>query len=77
MIPLKEPLIDASREKLFAEVVSAAFSQRRKTLRNTLRKYLQSGDYLKLGIDLNQRAENLSVMQFVTTAEYLDAGKSE
>lgn len=77
MIPLKEPLIEASREKLFAEVVSAAFSQRRKTLRNTLRKYLKPEDYLKLEIDPNLRAENLSVSQFVTIAEYLDAGKSE
>jgi 16S rRNA (adenine1518-N6/adenine1519-N6)-dimethyltransferase len=75
MIPLKKPLIEASQEKLFAEAVSAAFSQRRKTLRNTLRNYLKSDDYLKLEIDPNLRAENLSVRQFVAIAEHVGAGK--
>jgi 16S rRNA (adenine1518-N6/adenine1519-N6)-dimethyltransferase len=77
MIPLKKPLIEASREKLFAEVVSAAFSQRRKTLRNTLRNYLKSDDYLKLEIDSNLRAENLSVRQFAAIAEHVGAEKPE
>jgi 16S rRNA (adenine1518-N6/adenine1519-N6)-dimethyltransferase len=75
MIPLKKPLIEASQEKLFAEVVSAAFSQRRKTLRNTLRDYLKSDDYLKLEIDSNLRAENLSVRQFAAIAEHVGAEK--
>ncbi|HKX53840.1 MAG TPA: 16S rRNA (adenine(1518)-N(6)/adenine(1519)-N(6))-dimethyltransferase RsmA [Nitrosospira sp.] len=75
MIPLKKPLIEASQEKLFAEVVSAAFSQRRKTLRNTLRNYLKSDDYLKLEIDSNLRAENLSVRQFAAIAEHVGAEK--
>lgn len=72
MIPLKKPLIEASQEKLFAEIVSAAFSQRRKTLRNTLRDHLTAEDYLKLGIDSNLRAENLSTAQYVAITNHFN-----
>ncbi|SDZ73236.1 16S rRNA (adenine(1518)-N(6)/adenine(1519)-N(6))-dimethyltransferase RsmA [Nitrosospira multiformis] len=76
MIPLKKPLIEASQEKLFAEIVSAAFSQRRKTLRNTLRDYLTGEDYLKLEIDSNLRAENLSITQYVAITNYFNRVRS-
>ncbi|MCC2681526.1 MAG: dimethyladenosine transferase [Nitrosospira multiformis] len=72
MIPLKKPLIETSQEKLFAEIVSAAFSQRRKTLRNTLRDHLTAEDYLKLGIDSNLRAENLSIAQYVAITNHFN-----
>ncbi|SEN00617.1 dimethyladenosine transferase [Nitrosospira multiformis] len=72
MIPLQKPLIEASQEKLFAEIVSAAFSQRRKTLRNTLRNHLTAEDYLKLGIDSNLRAENLSIAQYVAITNHFN-----
>jgi 16S rRNA (adenine1518-N6/adenine1519-N6)-dimethyltransferase len=72
MIPLKKPLIEASQEKLFAEIVSAAFSHRRKTLRNTLRNYLKPDDYLKLEIDPNLRAENLSIAQYVAITNHFN-----
>ena len=65
MVPLRQPLVEASKEGLFASIVSAAFSQRRKTLRNTLRRYLKPEDYAALKIDPGLRAENLSVAEFV------------
>jgi 16S rRNA (adenine1518-N6/adenine1519-N6)-dimethyltransferase len=71
MIPRAQPLIEAGKERLFARIVSAAFSQRRKTLRNTLHAHLEPGDYPALGIDPISRAENLSVEQFVAIADYL------
>ncbi|MBA2659888.1 MAG: 16S rRNA (adenine(1518)-N(6)/adenine(1519)-N(6))-dimethyltransferase RsmA [Nitrosospira sp.] len=71
MIPRKQPLIDTTKEKLFADIVSAAFSQRRKTLRNTLHAYLKPEDYMVLDIDASQRAENLSVARFVAIADHL------
>ncbi|MDN5935763.1 MAG: 16S rRNA (adenine(1518)-N(6)/adenine(1519)-N(6))-dimethyltransferase RsmA [Nitrosospira sp.] len=71
MVPRGPRLIAANREKLFAEVVSAAFSQRRKTLRNTLYAYLKPEDYTVLEIDPRKRAENLSVAQFVEIINYL------
>ncbi len=75
MIPLPAGEIVVRNEKLFAAIVSAAFGQRRKTLRNTLRSYLNEADFEKLGIDPQLRAENLAVADFAQAANYLD--KSE
>ena len=72
MVPRRQPVIAAERERLLADIVSAAFGQRRKTLRNTLRTYLKPEDYAALGIDPGKRAENLSVSQFISIAEYLN-----
>ena len=72
MAPLTKPLVQPGKDKLFACIVSAAFSQRRKTLRNTLREHLKPEDYVALKIDSGQRAENLSVAQFMAIADYLD-----
>lgn len=76
MVPLRQPLIEARKEALFANIVSAAFSQRRKTLRNTLHNYLEPDDYPALGINPGLRAENLSVGQFVAIAGYLGNDKA-
>ena len=60
----------ANDEKKFANIVTAAFSQRRKTLRNTLKGILDDDGFEALGIDSRLRAENLSVAQFVAMANY-------
>ena len=52
-------------------MVLAAFSQRRKTIRNTLKPFLNDDDFNQLGIDAQQRAENLSVADFVAITNYL------
>jgi 16S rRNA (adenine1518-N6/adenine1519-N6)-dimethyltransferase len=72
MIPLPAAGIEVRNEKLFAEVVGAAFGQRRKTLRNTLRGRLDEEDFVQLGIDAQLRAENLSVAEFARMANHLD-----
>ncbi len=68
MVPLPASEVLVRDEKLFAEVVAAAFGQRRKTLRNTLRGYLDEADFEKLGIDAQLRAENLGVAEFAEVA---------
>ncbi|MFZ2540740.1 MAG: 16S rRNA (adenine(1518)-N(6)/adenine(1519)-N(6))-dimethyltransferase RsmA [Gallionella sp.] len=73
MIPLPTSEILVHNEKLFADIVRAAFGQRRKTLRNTLRSYLNEEDFARLGINAHLRAENLSVAKFVQAANYLNA----
>lgn len=55
---------------LFETIVKAAFGQRRKTLRNTLRNFLKEEDFSRLGIDSQLRAENLEVEAFVKVANY-------
>ena len=71
MVPLHADEIWVRNEKLFAAVVGAAFGQRRKTLRNTLRAYLDEAGFEKLGIDPRLRAENLSVPEFASIADFL------
>jgi 16S rRNA (adenine1518-N6/adenine1519-N6)-dimethyltransferase len=61
----------AKNTSLFAKIVLQAFSQRRKTLRNTLKGLLEDDDFKKLELDSQLRAENLSVAQFVAIANHL------
>ncbi len=72
MIPLPKEQILVRNEKLFAAIVSMAFGQRRKTLRNTLRQILQEADFAALAINPQLRAENLSVADFIQVANYCD-----
>jgi 16S rRNA (adenine1518-N6/adenine1519-N6)-dimethyltransferase len=57
----KQPLVQNS--KPLEEIVKIAFSQRRKTLKNCLKSVLNQS---QTEIDLSQRAEMLSVENFVT-----------
>lgn len=56
---------------LFAKLVMAAFGQRRKTIRNTLKDYLSDEDFTQLNIDSRLRAENLSVKDYVHICNYI------
>lgn len=50
----------------------AAFGQRRKTLRNTLKAFLTEAEFAQLGIDSQLRAENLGVAEFARIAQHCD-----
>jgi 16S rRNA (adenine1518-N6/adenine1519-N6)-dimethyltransferase len=71
MIPIPADKIIVQDEALFAKVVSAAFGQRRKTLRNTLKPLMTESDIESLGIDPQLRAENLGVAEFASIAKLL------
>lgn len=68
MEPLAKPAVAARDEKQFAQIVTAAFSQRRKTLRNTLKLYFSVAEMSALEIDAGLRAENLSVGDYAVLA---------
>lgn len=53
------------------KVVTAAFSQRRKTLANTLKSIISSEQISSLGIAPEQRAETVTIEQFVALAKLL------
>jgi len=57
----------------YARVVSAAFSQRRKTLRNALRSLLDAEKIVACGIDPGARPETLSPTQFAALAAVVEA----
>jgi 16S rRNA (adenine1518-N6/adenine1519-N6)-dimethyltransferase len=65
----------AADEKVLSETVALAFSQRRKTLRNTLGKELSAEDFVSLGIDPQARAQTLSVEEFIRIADHRAARK--
>jgi 16S rRNA (adenine1518-N6/adenine1519-N6)-dimethyltransferase len=71
LIPKTPSEIVQLDEKLFARVVTAAFSQRRKTLRNTLGSLMKPEDFAALGIDAGKRAENLAVADYEAITRHL------
>ncbi|MDO9139244.1 MAG: 16S rRNA (adenine(1518)-N(6)/adenine(1519)-N(6))-dimethyltransferase, partial [Methylobacter sp.] len=48
-----------------------AFSQRRKTLRNSLKKLIEEADIAALGIDPTLRAESISLAEFALLSNLL------
>ena len=73
MIPRPAAALAAADEALFARVVAAAFGQRRKMLRNTLRGLIDAAPLERLGISPGARAEELAVADFVRIANCLAA----
>jgi len=61
----------ARNEKDLANLVTQAFSQRRKTLRNCLKSLLDEKQIESVGIDPKRRPETLSVEEFVNLANLL------
>lgn len=73
LVPLKEPyrVID---EQLFFEIVKTSFRFKRKTLRNNLKAYnldVIAGALAEDNLNLNIRAEKLTVIHFVKIANAL------
>ncbi|MDD2864787.1 MAG: 16S rRNA (adenine(1518)-N(6)/adenine(1519)-N(6))-dimethyltransferase RsmA [Methylococcales bacterium] len=71
LVPHEKPPVEVDDVKMLARVVSEAFSQRRKTLRNSLGKSLTEAEILELEIDANLRAENISLAEFAKLANAL------
>ena len=59
----------ARDEGALGMIVAAAFSQRRKTLRNALKGYFTARDFEQLGIDGGLRAQDLGVADFARMAD--------
>lgn len=73
MAPLPLDQLGAKDEALLGRIVTAAFGQRRKTLRNTLREFMHEADFDALGIDAGLRGEKLSVEEYVAIANHCTA----
>ena len=72
LIPYEQYPFIANNINQFGKIVKEAFSQRRKTIRNTLKSLINENDFEKIGINPQLRAENLSVSDFVKISNYLD-----
>lgn len=61
----------AENTGILARIVNAAFSQRRKTLRNALKAHLSANELVSLSLDPGARPENLDVSDFVRCANLI------
>ena len=68
LVPKDPQDIGIARPRRFADVVRAAFGQRRKTLRNALKGVVEADQIAACGIDPGTRAEQLAVADFVRLA---------
>jgi 16S rRNA (adenine1518-N6/adenine1519-N6)-dimethyltransferase len=76
MIPYAPHELPDVDETTLGEVVTAAFSQRRKMLRNTLSAYRDVVDFDALGFDLARRAEDVPVEEYVRVAQAVSASRA-
>jgi 16S rRNA (adenine1518-N6/adenine1519-N6)-dimethyltransferase len=67
--PLPASRPRARDEAFFARMVTAAFTQRRKTLRNALRDFADDAAFQRAAIDPQRRGETLSVAEFIRLAD--------
>ena len=73
MIPHAPHELPSVDQTTLGELVTAAFSQRRKMLRNTLSAYRDAVDFDALGFDLQRRAEDVPVAEYVSVAQAVSA----
>lgn len=69
LVPYTQPPYPVSDHGVFASIVQAAFNQRRKTIRNALKKLADDTTFSRAGIDPGARAETLSVADYVRLSE--------
>lgn len=68
MVPLKDRLSGPVAQRMLQQLVTVAFSQRRKILRHTLGAWLQQHG-VGTGFDLTRRAEEVAVDEYLALAE--------
>ncbi|HEB57727.1 MAG TPA: 16S rRNA (adenine(1518)-N(6)/adenine(1519)-N(6))-dimethyltransferase RsmA [Gammaproteobacteria bacterium] len=76
LVPHATPPVEVD-EAALARVVSQAFAQRRKTLRNSLRTLLDADAIAACGIDPGRRPETLSLAEFATLANAVRGARGE
>ena len=71
LVPHEQPPVKVSDPQLLAKVVSVAFNQRRKTLRNALKTLLDIGQIESAEVNPAVRPEELDLADFARLAEVL------
>jgi 16S rRNA (adenine1518-N6/adenine1519-N6)-dimethyltransferase len=75
LTPYREKPVMVRDEAALARLVAQAFAQRRKTLRNNLKRLLDASTIEALGIDPGRRPETLSLEEFARLADALSAAE--
>ena len=68
LIPHQKPIVDVHSVDTLQSVVTTAFNQRRKTIRNSLRNLLDESQIVALDISPEIRAEKLTIAEFAKLA---------
>ncbi|RDX36051.1 16S rRNA (adenine(1518)-N(6)/adenine(1519)-N(6))-dimethyltransferase RsmA [Kangiella sp. HD9-110m-PIT-SAG07] len=66
---IQNPVNDAD---LLAKVVTAAFNQRRKTIRNSLKDWVAQEQFEQIGISSTERAERLTLNDFINICHFIE-----
>ena len=69
--PHSQPLVDVGEPEFFSHLVKQAFSQRRKTLRNTLKNLTTDSQLEQVNIDPGQRAQEITLQQYADLSRLL------
>ena len=69
--PLPPGTFDIKDEAELSTLVATAFMQRRKTLRNALKKEVTAGDFEVVGIDASLRPEQIPIADYVRLSNHL------
>lgn len=70
LVPLSNPRYEICDHETLALIVKESFSQRRKTIRNNLKKYLSESEIMNAGIAPEKRAESIDIDGFAKLANY-------
>lgn len=66
LTPWETPPVTINDQQRFSDIVTAAFAQRRKTLRNGLKQLVTPQQFSAAGIDPSRRAETLTLKEFAS-----------
>jgi len=72
LMPYKKPPVEIDDIKKLNKVVTTAFSQRRKTLRNSLKKLITEDQIIALDINPTLRAESISLAEFARLSHLIE-----
>ena len=70
--PLPPGTYEIANEASLSTLVATAFMQRRKTLRNALKKEVDTADFETLGINPGVRPEQVSIADYIRLSNHLD-----
>ena len=77
LVPHQQPPVQVNDMAILNRVVTQAFSQRRKTLRNSLKKLIDEDAIVALNIDPTLRAEALSLDDFARLSNLLEESSKD
>lgn len=75
LIPKKDFDLTFKDMNNFKKVIKLAFHQKRKTIKNNFKNILDEKDFSSLGINPQDRAENLSISTFINIENYMYGNK--